>query len=480
MAVLHHHCLFRVVICGDHLKEHVHFIGIGGSGLSAIARLLWEQGAQVSGSDRAPSPFGEELAKLGIPVLIGHSAGNIAGANWVVRSSAIPDDNPEVVAAQKLGIPVYKRADFLGKLMDRPRIGIAIAGTHGKTTTTGLTAHVLSQIGADPSYIVGGTLIGGTNAHFGKGLPFVIEADEYDRMFLGLRPRYAVLTNLEHDHPDIYPTAGEYIEAFEQFAALVPADGAVIGCVDDPGVLQLLRKASHSGAKHIAYGLAAELLPGFGDQLVAQTLPADAHGFHALVRARFGGVEETFTLTLAIPGEHNVRNALAVLAVTKLLGFPLSVTLPAFATYQGTNRRFERVTLANGVQGISDYAHHPTEIRATLQAAKAAFPGRKVWAVWQPHTYSRTQTLFNDFAMAFGAADEVIVTEIYRSREPLQDYSSARVVEAISKTHPHARYIETLDQVTQTLRAELQPGDVLLVMSAGDADGILSDLKGRK
>lgn len=453
----------------------MHFIGIGGSGLSAIARLLWEQGAQVSGSDRAPSPFGDELARLGIPVQIGHAAGNVAGANWVVRSSAIPDDNPEVVAARKMGIPVYKRADFLGKLMERPRVGIAIAGTHGKTTTTGLTAHVLSNIGADPSYIVGGTIIGGTNAHFGNGLPFIIEADEYDRMFLGLRPRYAVLTNMEHDHPDIYPTEAEYLDAFRQFTELVPSDGAMIGCADDPAVRGLLQ--THSGSRRLAYSLSNEYLPGFEDQLIAQTLPADEKGFHAVVRTRLSGVEAEFTLTLSIPGEHNVRNALAVLAVTYLLGYPFEKALPFFATYNGTNRRFERVNLANGVQGISDYAHHPTEIRATLQAAKAAFPGRKIWAVWQPHTYSRTQTLFNDFASAFSAADEVIVTEIYRSREPLQDFSSAQVVAAISRTHAHARFIETIEQATSALRRELQPGDVLLVMSAGDADTILTALQ---
>ena len=457
------------------MKEHVHFIGIGGSGLSAIARLLWEQGAQVSGSDRAASPFGEELARLGIPVDIGHSAGNIAGANWVVRSSAIPDDNPEVVAARKMGIPVYKRADFLGKLMDRPRIGVAIAGTHGKTTTTGLAAHVLQTIGADPSYIVGGTLVGGTNAHFGKGLPFIIEADEYDRMFLGLRPRYAVVTNMEHDHPDIYPTRAEYVEAFAQFAALVPADGALIACAEEAAVAELLASPALVATRKVVYALANDFLPGFPDQLIAQPLPASQNGFLAAVRSRLGGVEETFTLTLNIPGHHNIKNALAVLAVARLLGHSFSTVLPAFATYRGTNRRFERFPLGNDVMGISDYGHHPTEIRATLQAARSAYPGRRLWAVWQPHTYSRTQTLFTEFAHAFGDADEVIVSEIYRSREPEQDFSAAQVVAAMP--HPAARYIASLEGITATLQAEARPGDVILIFSAGDADGVLPRLR---
>lgn len=436
---------------------------------------MFEKGIHVTGSDRSASPFGDELLELGIPVSIGHAADNIAGADWVVRSSAIPDDNPEVVAAREQGIPVYKRADFLGKLMDNPTIGIAIAGTHGKTTTSGMAAHVLTKLGQDPSYIVGSNIIGLKNAHFGKGLPFVIEADEYDRMFLGLKPRYAIITNMEHDHPDIFPTRMDYQEAFRQFALLVPKNGALVGCMDEADVVSLFADPSLLATRKVYYGIATTFNPNFKEQVIASPLQTQDVIFSASIRSRIGGFEREYILPLAIPGLHNIKNALAVIAVIELMGLSAETALGAFQSYQGTNRRFERIELGNGILGINDYAHHPTEIRATLQAARSAFPGMVLWAVWQPHTYSRTKTLFNDFCQAFADADHVIVSEIYRSREPREDFSSAQLVHSMKNRS--ALFFKELPEITSFLAGQLKPGDVLLVMSAGDADTILTDLK---
>jgi len=444
----------------------VHFIGIGGSGLSAIARLLLESGYAVSGSDRAASPFTDDLRARGAEVHIGHDPAHVAGADWVVRSSAIPDDNPEVLAARERNIPVYKRADFLGRLME-DRTGIAVAGTHGKTTTTAMIAMMLTALGQDPSYIIGGisTDLGG-NAHAGEGAAFVIEADEYDRMFLGLRPLIAVVTNVEHDHPDCYPTAGDFQAAFSAFAGLLPADGTLIACADDQGARALIEAAAARGTRVLRYGL---LTAGL-EVRAAKAGPNTRGGFDALVQLPGGSVE----LSLRVPGEHNLRNALAALAVADCLGLPLPAAAAALGRFSGTGRRFELRGETAGVTVIDDYGHHPTEIRATLAAARARYPGRRIWAVWQPHTYSRTRTLFDGFAAAFADADQVIVTAIYAAREAPQDFSAAEVVDAMR--HPAAAYVPALTDVSARLLDELRPGDVLIVLSAGDADSVSANV----
>jgi len=446
----------------------VHFIGIGGSGISAIARLMKESGYTVTGSDRTLTPFAADLQAAGVTIFIGHHPRNVQGADWVVRSSAIQDDNPEVMAAQQAGIPVFKRADLLGKLMAE-KTGIAIAGTHGKTTTTAMIAYVLSELGRDPSYIVGGVLNNyGVNAHAGQGSAFVIEADEYDRMFLGLRPRIEVVTNLEHDHPDCYPTFEDMYTAFESFVALLPLDGTLIASSDDEKALELLTKARRSGHNVVAYSLKAEMTINSPQWMQGRLLTPNQRGgfdFEAGTNlAQSDGVQ----VSLQVPGEHNVRNALAALAVIAVLGLPLKKAAAALSEFTGTGRRFEVKGEKKGITIVDDYAHHPTEIKATLAAARTRFPGRRIWAVWQPHTYSRTRALFHEFTRAFGEADEVIVTEIYPSREPLQDFSAAEVVKAMS--HASVRYIATLDETSKYLRKHLRSGDVLLVLSAGDAD----------
>lgn len=450
---------------------HVHFVGIGGSGLSAIARLLFEQGYTVTGSDRILSPLAADLQKAGITIYAGHAAENIRGADWLVRSSAVPDHNPEVVAALAAGLPVYKRADFLGRLME-DKIGIAVAGTHGKTTTTGMLAWVLTALGGDPSFIVGGVLQNlGVNARAGRGETFVIEADEYDRMFLGLKPRYAVVTNVEHDHPDCYPTPAEFRAAFESFAQLVPAQGALVACADDPGAYDLLDAARQRGQRVIPYRLGQPDAAQSEWACALNPVSNERGGFSFEFRLHLAErAPLTVQVRLSVPGLHNVRNALAVLTVIGLLNLDLVKAAQALGDFCGTGRRFEVKGESGGVSIIDDYAHHPTEIRATLSAARARYPSRRIWAVWQPHTYSRTQTLFDEFITAFSGADEVIVSEIYAAREPKQDFSARQVVEAMP--HDSARFIPALAEISEFLISHLLPGDVVLVLSAGDADQV--------
>ena len=479
---------------------HVHFIGIGGSGLSAIARFLLEQGYQISGSDRALSPLAASLRNEGVLVSVGHAAQNVTGADWVVRSSAIPDNNPEVVAALAAGIPVYKRADFLGHLMAPPdKDGIAIAGTRGKTTTTAMLAWTMDQLGADPSFIIGGVSQNfGVNARAGKGRAFIIEADEYDRMFLGLQPRYAVVNNIEHDHPDIYPTPEEFFAAFKAFIKLIPMNGALIVSAEDPGAIKLAAEARKIGKRVINFGICAEdkmesthkfsietgdgIVPvRFAEQIaqewvLAQNVRANKIGGFSFDATTFfqSGSENVREIELSVPGLHNVRNALATLAVISLMGYSLKTAAKALGEFKGTGRRFEVRGQAGGVTVIDDYAHHPTAIRATLEAARARFPSNRIWAVWQPHTYSRTQTLFREFATAFKEADEVIVSEVYAAREPKQAFSAAQIVEVMPHTAAH--FIAGLPEISNYLLSHLQPGDVLIVMSAGDADQVSTDV----
>ena len=460
---------------------HVHFVGIGGSGLSAIARLLLESGYTVSGSDRALTPFAEEVRKAGATVYVGHHPRNLTGVDWVVRSSAITEDNPEVEAAKRTGIPVYKRADFLGRIME-DKTGIAIAGTHGKTTTSAMTAWVLSKLGRDPSFIVGGVVSDlGVNAHAGKGKTFVIEADEYDLMFLGLKPQIAVVTSIEHDHPDFFPTLAAMYQAFERFVDLLSEEGTLIVCAEDAGATALIPHVRKAGRNVISYGVQGDMTINTPLWMQARDAkPNERGGFDfTAITNMTSKTSGSVKVSLQVPGQHNVRNALAVLAIVTVLGLSRKKASLALSEFTGTSRRFELRGEVDGIQVFDDYAHHPTEIRATLSGARARFPKARIWAVWQPHTYSRTRALFLDFAHAFKDADEVIVTEVYAAREPAEDFTSAEIV----STMPHlsARYIKTLPEVTEHLLKNLQPGDVVIVLSAGDADLVCIDvLKGLK
>jgi UDP-N-acetylmuramate--alanine ligase len=442
-------------------EKHVHMIGIGGSGLSAIARVLLESGYHVTGSDRQTSPVLDDLKSAGAQVTIGHDAKNISSPNHVIRSSAIPDENPEVMEARRQGIPVLKRADFLGDLM-AGKIGIAVAGTHGKTTTTAMIAWIFEALGQNPTFIVGGVVRNlGVNARAGVGPHFIIEADEYDRMFLGLKPKIAVVTNIEHDHPDCYPTEADFFQAFSEFARLVPAQGSLIICADDAGASQLTRELGRS-SKVFTYGIESPEVDLQGLHLAPQA------GGGIAFDARLG--EQVFSLVLEVPGRHNILNALAALLVAERCGLDLQLAAQALEKFAGTGRRFEIRGEANGVLVIDDYGHHPTEIKATLAAARARYAGRRLWAVWQPHTYTRTRTFANAFEVAFQDADQVLVTEVFASREqpPVGGYSASQIVAKMR--HPAVRFTPDLQDAWEFLIPRLRSGDVLIVFSAGDAD----------
>lgn len=445
------------------IGRRVHFIGIGGAGLSAIARVLMERGAVISGSDLALSPAAEALARDGARVYIGHRAENVAGADVVIASSAVREDNAEVQAARASGIPVLRRAGVLGQLMEG-YIGIAVAGTHGKTTTTAIIATVLWEAGLDPTFIVGGTLVGPeVNARAGGGPHFVIEADEYDRTFLGLSPRIAVVTNVEHDHPDCYPTFEDFRAAFAAFVARIPPDGLLVACWDHPVARELGRERQAQGGRVVFYGREK------GAEWTARRVHVNPSGGTDFYAVRSG--QTLGEVRLRVPGEHNVLNALAALAVTDEVGVPFPTARAVLGGFRGVGRRFEIKGEAEGVVVVDDYAHHPTEIRATLAAARQRFPGRPIWAVWQPHTYSRTKALLEGFAQAFDGADHVVVLPIYAARESdTLGISSADVVARMR--HPDARPVGSREEAVTLLGTEVRPGSVVLTLGAGDGDKV--------
>lgn len=448
------------------MTQHIHFIGIGGTGLSAIARVLLESGYIVSGSDQQYSPLAQAVEKAGARVYQGHCAENIAAPDLVIRSSAIPDDNPEVVAARQANIPVLKRADFLGRLME-DRLGVAIAGSHGKTTTTAMLAWVLTYLEQQPSFICGGDIANlGVNARAGDGAAFVIEADEYDYMFLGLKPRIAVITNVEHDHPDIFPTPESFRQAFLDFVRLLPSDGILLTFGDDPGAAEIYTAAN--GIQKLTYSLASRI----ADYAVEDMRPNTRGGFDFTV---LHNGEQLAQISLQVPGQHNVANALAALVVIDQMQLPVAEAAQGLSEFIGAGRRFQVVGEVGGITLIDDYAHHPTEIRATLAAARARYPAHRIWAVWQPHTYSRSKLLFDEFVAAFDDADQVLITEIYRSREAVDpNFSSVQIATALQRESAH--YAPNLDAAVAYLKTHMQAGDVVLVLSAGDATKINANL----
>ncbi len=448
-------------------QAHIHIVGIGGAGMSAIARVLLGRGLTISGSDRAANEVTQALQALGATVYEGHRAENIAGATALLISSAIREDNPEVVAAGAAGIPILKRREALPQLMGSA-LQIAVAGTHGKTTTTALITHLLHETGRDPSYIVGGILANtGDNAHAGRGEAFVIEADEYDYMFLGLRPTIAVITNIEHDHPDMFPTLDSVIDAFRRFIAQIPAfDGLLVACGDDPNALLLARERRRNGQPALLYGLHtpdADWKARYTDDSASE------------VEIEHQGQRLMLRLPATLRGDHNLENTLAALAAVNAHGVPLAEAVAALSSFKGTGRRFELVGVAKGVTLISDYGHHPTAIRATLQMAKARYPGAALWAVWQPHTFSRTRLLWDEFAHAFGQADHALVMDIYAAREKPQagDPDGASMAATIAQTgHSDARHSGDIAQTAALIAAEAHPGNVVIIFSAGDAPKI--------
>ena len=445
---------------------HYHLIGIGGTGLSAIARVLFERGETVTGSDMAMSPGSEELMQIGMKIFIGHEKHNIQGAETVIRSSAIQDSNPEMIAALEAGIPVLKRRDFLSELTGKQKV-IAVAGTHGKTTTTAMIAWCLRSSGFDPSYVIGSNSKNlGKNAAYGKGDYFVIEADEYDNMFLGLEPDILVVTNIEHDHPDCFPTKEIYQKAFKDLLKNVKHGGSLIACQDNEGVRDLLTECNQA-VTCITYGTQQN-----SDLRIKSIHYAKDAGVRFSIEDNTRKLlsAESEQLSLQLPGEHNARNATAALAAATIAHVGFSEISKALSSFSGTGRRFDIVGQVNGITIIDDYGHHPTEIKTTLAGARSLFAGKKIWTVWQPHTYSRTKELFSEFCGAFSDSDHVIVTEIYRSREQEQDYSAEILVNAME--HPDKYFLSQMQDVTDFLIDHLSSGDVLIVFSAGDANQI--------
>jgi UDP-N-acetylmuramate--alanine ligase len=443
---------------------HIHIIGIGGAGMSPLARILLQQGKVVSGSDQQPSPVTENLQALGATIYRGHQARNIAGADLVVASAAVKSDNPELVAAAQLSVPAIRGAVLLGELM-LDRKAVCVAGTHGKTTTTAMIAKVLGDAGLDPSYVIGGEPLDlPASGHHGHGDYFVAEADEFDRRFLSLHPAIAVITSIEPDHPDCYPTPESLSDAFQAFVSLLPADGFLVGCGDDQRVRDL---GQPLGSRFISYGLSS------GNDWAATGTATDRDGGSHFQPVHAGkGLAER---TLKVPGEHNIRNALAAMAVAALVGVDEATVRHSLSGFSGVGRRFEVVGEAFGAILVDDYAHHPTEIRATLAAAKDRFPGRRIVAVHQPHTYSRLKALLPDFATAFAGADEVLILDIYGSRETDTLGMHARdLVAAIGR--PAATYTATIAQTTEYLRRTLRPGDVVVTLGAGDVNRVLQSL----
>ncbi len=440
------------------MAELFHFIGIGGSGMSGLARLLLGRGEAVSGSDIKESPTVADLRAAGATVHIGHRAENIEGATRVVYTAAVRPDNPELVEARRTGIPAIVRAEMLGQVMEGKR-GIAISGTHGKTTTTGIAASVLLAANTDPSILVGGDWgpIGG-NARGGGGEYFVAEACEAFNSFLELHPHIAIITNLEADHLDFYGTFEAVIDSFRIFLRQVQPGGYVIGCGDDPNLRALLAEMQ---LRTVTYGEGADCDYRVIDLDLDRSRP----------RFRVAKGEEILgEAELGVPGHHNVLNALAVVALAAEEGLPWSAVQEGLAAFTGVGRRFERLGEERGVLVVDDYAHHPTEIAATLAAARRA-ENRRILAVFQPHLYSRTQLLLNEFAESFGDADHVLVAEIYAAREdPLPDVTGELLAERIAdrKTGKVVEFVGDRRALLDRIIQLAQPGDLVLTMGAGD------------
>ncbi len=439
--------------------RHIHFVGIGGIGMSAIAEILLSQGFKVSGSDAQQSDNTEYLRELGATIYIGHKAENIKDAEVVVYSSAVRvHENVETLAALETKVPIIRRAEMLAEVT-RLNYCLAVAGTHGKTTTTSMSGMVFVQGGLDPTVIVGGRLRGlnGSNARLGHGQWTVVEADEYDRSFLQLLPTIAIITNIEAEHLDIYKDLDDIKATFLQFIQRVPFYGAVIACIDDPVVRELIPQLNK---RVLSYGIdeSAEL----------RAVDITYSGRSSRSRILYHGQDLGF-MTLNIPGLHNIRNALAAVGSALMLNIPFSSIATAMAEFNGVLRRFEILGENNGVMVVEDYAHHHTEVMATLASARQGW-GRRIVAVFQPHTYTRTRDFLKEMGTAFKDADVVIVADIYASREkPIEGVHSMQLVKELQANgHPNVMYLASKEEIISELKNVLQANDMLISLGAGD------------
>jgi UDP-N-acetylmuramate--alanine ligase len=442
--------------------KHFHFVGIGGAGMSGIAELLLSLGYQVSGSDLKRSAATERLAGLGATIYEGHAASHVEGAAAVVASSAVNAANPEVAEARRRGIPVIPRGEMLAELM-RLKYGVAVAGSHGKTTTTSMIAAVLSSAGLDPTIAVGGRVDAiGSNARLGGGDIMVVEADESDGSFLKLAPIIAVITNIDREHLDHYRDLEQIRQAYIEFANKVPFYGVAVVCADDANVQAVLPLITR---RVIRYGTPGASGPDC--DLSATEITHDGFGS----RFRLAGLGE---FTLGVPGRHNVLNAMAAIAVGLHLDVPIDSIRAALTSYGGVDRRFQIRGVVRGVTVIDDYGHHPTEIAATLAAARSAARGGRVLVAFQPHRYSRTCLLLDEFSRAFGDADHVWITDIYPAGEaPIEGVSGQALAAAVAAAgHQNVRYTPGFDQLVEELAAQAREGDLVIALGAGHINQI--------
>jgi len=447
-------------------EQHVHFIGIGGYGMSAIARVMLEMGYRVSGSDVAEQELTEKLAQKGAKVFIGHEAGHVRGADLVVYSTALSKDNVEKVAAESLNIPVIHRSQMLARLLNAKK-GVAVAGAHGKTTTSSMIALVMESTGIDPTYIIGGEIMNvGSNAKAGKGDFVVAEADESDGSFLQYYPTLAVVTNIEADHLENYDGDFKKLKAaYARFLSQVKEGGKAVVCLDDPELAGLLPDVS---AELVTYGTHPDA------EFRATDISLGDRKAEFTVQRRGATLGR---VTLSVPGHHNVLNALATLIVCLEAGVPFEQAAAALTEFSGAKRRFQVLGDVNDVLVIDDYAHHPTEIVATIAAAKAT--GKRIIAVFQPQRYTRTFYLLDAFSRAFGEADEVIIVDIYSpaGEQRIEGISAARLTELIREnSNPNVTHISTKEQVLEHLEARVAPGDLVITMGAGDIWKVAKEL----
>ncbi|RGE45919.1 UDP-N-acetylmuramate--L-alanine ligase [Comamonas testosteroni] len=455
-----------------HAIHHIHFVGIGGAGMSGIAEVLHNLGYMISGSDLADSATLRRLASLGIKTFVGHAEGNVAGADAVVTSTAVHGDNPEVLAAREKKIPVVPRALMLAELM-RFKQGIAIAGAHGKTTTTSLVTSVLAEADLDPTFVIGGKLnSAGANAKLGHGDYIVVEADESDASFLNLLPVMAVVTNIDADHMETYGhDFGRLKQAFVDFLHRMPFYGRAILCIDSPAVREILPQVARPVT---TYGFAEDA------QVRAVNVRAEAGRMCFTVKRQLGEhVYPDLDVVLSLPGEHNVLNALSAVVVAMELEISDEALLRALESFKGVGRRFQRygdLPASNGgtFTVIDDYGHHPVEMAATLAAARGAFPGQRLVLAFQPHRYSRTRDCFEDFVKVIGSADSVLLTEVYAAGEsPIvaaDGRSLARALRVAGKVEPV--FVEDIADMPAAIAANAQGGDVLLSMGAGSIGAV--------
>jgi UDP-N-acetylmuramate--alanine ligase len=445
--------------------KNIHFVGIGGAGMSGIAEILFNLGYRVTGSDSRPSETTERLGNLGIEIQNEHSGENVREADVVVISSAVKEDNPEVISAKNRRIPVIRRAEMLGELM-RMKYGIGVAGTHGKTTTTSMVGEILSEGGLDPTIVVGGKVVNlSSHARLGNGELMVTEADEYDRSFLWLTPTIAVVTTLEPEHLDYYKDFEEIKFAFSEFLKKVPFYGRVILCWDERNVRELIPRIERPIT---TYGLSA------GADLRASSLEFEAN--RSTFKVQFKG-ETVGKINLSVPGKHNVKNALAAIGVARELDLPWNKIQAGLEKFRGVHRRFEIKGEARGVMVVDDYAHHPTEIKATLKGAKSGWK-RRIITLFQPHLYSRTKDFHEEFGQVLLESDVLVVTDIYPAREkPLPGITGDLVCQSAKRLgHREAFYVPKPEDAASFLRKIVKKNDMVITMGAGDVHKVGEEL----